>query len=179
MVIYFPWSTILNTVFFISHCEIWKIPCTFTSLLFFICSQWSAWKFENYIISEKLQTKHVTILLCGFWIPYSTTNVENKCQITWITTIYLRRLERKAYLPPTANTAMQATTVSRGNNRARRGLVFQLLTTIVSNMIEVVYSLNKTDKSNITTVLKAFETPQGQVWIPCLRYNRTMKLSAV
>ena len=75
----------------------------------------------------------------------------------------MRRLERKAYLPPTANTAMQATTVSRGNNRARRGLVSWLLATIVTNMIEVLYILNKTDKSNITTVLKAFETPWGQV----------------
>ena len=151
----------------------------YISLLSFICSQWSAWKFENNIISEKLQTKHVTILLCGFWIPYSTTNRENKCQITWITTRYLRRLERKAYLPPTANTAMQATTVSRGNNRARRGLVSWLLATIVTNMIEVLYILNKTDKSNITTLLKAFETPWGQVWIFCLCYKSTMKLSTV
>ena len=52
--------------------------------------------------------------------------------------IYMRRLERKAYLPPTANTAMQATTVSRGNNRARRGLVSWLLATVVTNMIEVL-----------------------------------------
>ena len=73
-------------------------------------------------------------------------------------------MEHKAYLPPTANTAMQATTgaPSRGNNRgteeitARRGLEFRLLATIVSNMIEVLYSLNKTEKSNISKVLKAF-----------------------
>ena len=75
----------------------------------------------------------------------------------------MRRLECEAYLPPTANTAMQATTVSRGNNTARRGLVSPLIATMVSNMIEVLYSLNKTDKSNITTLLKAFETPWGQV----------------
>ena len=74
---------------------------------------------------------------------------------------------------------MQATTVSRGNNTARRGLVSPLLATMVSNMIEVLYSLNKTDKSNITTLLKAFETPWVQVWIFCLCYKGTMKLSIV
>ena len=95
--------------------------------------------------------------------------------------IYLRRLEHKAYLPPTANTAMQATTgaPSRGNNRARRGLEFRLLATIVSNIIEVLYSLNTTDKSTITTLLKAFETPWGQVCIFCLCNKNTMKLSTV